>query len=145
MAGELIIKNGLRVSGSITATVGLTGSFSGSISNATTASYALTASALLGSVTSASFAATSSFPWFPTGSNIAYVGGNVGIGTTNPTYKLQVQADGAGLYVLGASVSPFTQTIARFVYGGNGNTIDIENQGGKASIQARTQQEQMFW
>lgn len=60
MAGELIIKNGLRVSGSIIATAGLTGSFSGSISNATTASYALTASALLGSVTSASFAATAS-------------------------------------------------------------------------------------
>lgn len=121
MPGELIVKNGLRVSGSIIATAGLTGSFSGSITNATTASYALTASVLLGSVISASFASTasywsgsilnatsasyaltasnsltasfastSSFPWFRTGSNIAYVGGNVGIGTATPSAKLTV-------------------------------------------------------
>jgi hypothetical protein len=63
--------------------------------------------------------------------------GNVGIGTTNPTYKLQVNGDGDGLYVVGANTSPYTQTIASFVYGGNGNSINIENQGGKASIQAR--------
>jgi hypothetical protein len=63
--------------------------------------------------------------------------GNVGIGTTSPSYKLQVQADGAGLYVSAASVSPFTQDIAVFRYGGNGNAVKIENQGGKAAIQAR--------
>ena len=44
MAGELIVKNGLRVSGSIVATTGFTGSFSGSI---TSASFAATASVLL--------------------------------------------------------------------------------------------------
>ena len=63
--------------------------------------------------------------------------GNVGINTTSPSYKLQVQADGAGLYVSAASVSPFTQDIAVFRYGGNGNAVKIENQGGKAAIQAR--------
>lgn len=51
-----------------------TGSFTGSATTAVTASYAL----------------TSSFPWFQTGSNIAYVGGNVGINTTSPLYRLDV-------------------------------------------------------
>lgn len=66
MAGELIVKNGLRVSGStiisgsVTAT-SFTGSYSGSISNATSASYAATASVLLGSVVSASYALSASF------------------------------------------------------------------------------------
>ena len=51
MANEFVVKNGLivsgsaRVQGSVTAT-SFTGSFSGSISNAVTASYALTASSV---------------------------------------------------------------------------------------------------
>ena len=33
---------------------------------------------------------SSSYPWFTTGSNIAYVGGNVGIGIVSPVNKLDV-------------------------------------------------------
>ena len=86
------------------------GSFTGSLfgtsswsSNAVTASYvvtAQTASYVLNAVSSSfavsssravssSFALTSSFPWFQTGSNIAYIGGNVGIGTA-PSTSLHV-------------------------------------------------------
>jgi len=63
--------------------------------------------------------------------------GNVGVGTSTPNFKLTVQANDAGLLVSGANVSPFTQIIASFVYGGNGNTINVENRGGRASFQAR--------
>lgn len=68
MANEFIIKNGLIVqgggaiiSGSVTVIGGITGSVSGSMENATSASFAATASFLQGSIESASYALTASF------------------------------------------------------------------------------------
>lgn len=58
---KVIISGSNAVLTSVTATSGFTGSLSGSATSATSASYALTAQTLLGSVTSASFASTASF------------------------------------------------------------------------------------
>jgi hypothetical protein len=58
--GSAIITGSLIVTGSTISTLGFTGSLFGTASNSTTASYALTAQTLLGSVTSASYAATAS-------------------------------------------------------------------------------------
>ena len=69
------------ITGSLIVTQGITGSFSGSISNATSASYAATASYALNAGDSV---------WTGSAGNIYYNGGNVGIGTTNPAYKLDV-------------------------------------------------------
>lgn len=68
MANEFRIKNGLIIdnggvviTGSLQISNGITGSFNGTSSNSITSSYALTAQNLLGSVTSASYSATSSY------------------------------------------------------------------------------------
>jgi hypothetical protein len=60
----------------------------------TTDEYYHLTSASYVSITSntSSNALTSSYPWFDTGSNIAYVGGNVGINTATPTATLQIAA-----------------------------------------------------
>lgn len=60
-----------------------TGSFTGSATTAVTASYAL----------------TSSFPWFQTGSNIAYVGNNVGIAETNPRLRFTINTPAGGYWI----------------------------------------------
>lgn len=41
-------------------------------------------------VVSSSYSLSSSYPWFQTGSNIAYMGGNVGIGTSSTVNRLDV-------------------------------------------------------
>jgi hypothetical protein len=92
------------ITGSLNAT-SLTGSLLGTSSwalNSISSSYALTASYWSGSITStisASYAATSSFPWFQTGSNIAYVGGNVGIAETNPKSRFTIQTPAGGYWI----------------------------------------------
>lgn len=60
-----------------------TGSFTGSATTAVTASFAL----------------TSSFPWFQTGSNIAYVGNNVGIAETNPRLRFTINTPAGGYWI----------------------------------------------
>ena len=57
--------------------------------------------------------------------------GNVAIGTTAATYKLNVVSLTEGLFVQGANSSPFNQKIAEFKYGGNGNSLYIQNVGGQ--------------
>jgi hypothetical protein len=70
----------------VSSSFALSSSFAVSSSNTISSSYTLSSSYAL----SSSFALTSSFPWFQTGSNIAYVGGNVGIGVANPTTNLDL-------------------------------------------------------
>ena len=77
MAGELIVKNGLRVSGSVLATIGFTGSFSGSFSGSFAGSIATS--------TSASFSATASYINPLTQSVIIK-----GTGTTSATNALSI-------------------------------------------------------
>lgn len=112
--GNSLIKGNLNVIGTITGS--LTGSTYGTSSWAVTASYALSSNNLssgssyninvawASSSMSSSYsttAATSSFPWFVTGSNVAYMGGNVGINTTTPAYTLQINGS------LGAKTKSF--------------------------------------
>lgn len=77
----------------------ITSSFTGSLlGTASYASVAQTASYILNAISS-SYATTSSFPWFQTGSNIAYIGGNVGIGETNPRTKFTMQGSAGGYWI----------------------------------------------
>ena len=64
----------------------ITGSFTGSFTGS-------------GLISSASYAATSSFPWFQTGSNIAYVGNNIGIAETNPRLRFTINTPGGGYWI----------------------------------------------
>jgi hypothetical protein len=72
-------------------------------------------------------------------SNGAIIEGNVGIGTTTPSYKLELVATNNqnGFFVSAADTSPFNAKIATFRYAANANDVCIEAQGGKAAIQAR--------
>jgi hypothetical protein len=86
----------LEVIGNVKAT-SFTGSFSGSITHAVSASYALTASYALNAGDSI---------WTGSAGNIYYSGGNVGIGTASPGYKLDVTGDinvNSGVYRIGGN------------------------------------------
>lgn len=80
--GSLKVSGSTTITGSLIVTNGITGSFSGS-----------------GLISSSSFASTSSYPWFLTGSNIAYNGNNVGINETNPRSRLTVQGSAGGYWI----------------------------------------------
>ena len=114
MANEFIARNGFRsqnnsdITGSLNVTAGITGSFTGSLTGiATTASYVnpLVQNVL---VTGSLTVSSSNANQFQVGSNLVYVSssGNVGIGTTSPSYLLDVngtakiQKDGVGTYSL---------------------------------------------
>jgi hypothetical protein len=70
-SGTLDFPNGLTVTGSTLSTTGFTGSLSGSALTATSASYAATASLLLGSIVSSSYALTASYAMNGGGSGIS--------------------------------------------------------------------------
>ena len=133
---SLIAGGGTTISSSyaLSASFSTTASFAQNFNPSATASYAISASQAISSsysstssyALSASNALTASFPWFQTGSNIAYVGGNVGIGTATPSTRLNV--DGATLLQGG-------QTTVR----GSGTTsattaFRVENANASASI-----------
>jgi hypothetical protein len=88
------------ITGSLIVTQGITGSFSGSITNAVSASYAATASYALNAGDSV---------WTGSAGNIYYSGGNVGIGTASPNTKLHVWNSNTGNNV---EVARFTSAYA---------------------------------
>ena len=61
-------------------------------------------------------------------------GGNVGVGTTNPTAKTEIYTTTTGLKVSGAGEAPYTQKIAQFTFLGNSNSLNIENVRGQTGI-----------
>jgi hypothetical protein len=101
-----------------------TGSFSGSFEGFHTGLFT-------GSFTGSLFgtssnALTASFPWFQTGSNIAYVGGNVGIGTGTPSARLNV--NGTTLLQGGQTTLRGAGTTSATI------TFRVENANASASI-----------
>ena len=124
MANEFIARNGVialnnsQITGSLNVAGGITGSFSG------TASYALTAS----------YAATSSFANSFTASNVT-ITGNLGIGTANPSFPLEVSSTSTTL--LARFTSNQTNAAIRLVNSsaGLGRTYSIgSGNSGSAAI-----------
>ena len=117
----LVVNGDTIITGSITTSVGFTGSFSGSLTG--TASYSTTAQSVVGSVTSASYATTASFV-NPLKQNVTVTGSLVvsGSGATIEVYgdKLivgTVGGDEGGEILLGKPVTNTTLV-------GSGITID---------------------
>jgi hypothetical protein len=106
-----------------------TGSFSGSFVGSHTGSFT-------GSFTGSLFgtssnALTASFPWFQTGSNIAYVGGNVGIGTATPSFRLDISGSGRvtnNLTVTGSTVLRGPGTVTSSI------ALQVVNSNNSASL-----------
>ena len=118
---------------------GLSGSWaSSSISSsyASTASYALNAGGSSNNSSSwASASLSSSYPWFQTGSNIAYVGGNVGIGTATPTASLEVVGE---LRFAGARNTWYANDSGPYIFRTGGSAGDFGAEAGHLAIQARS-------
>jgi hypothetical protein len=127
----------LEVNGNVKA-VSFTGSFSGSITHAVSASYAVTASYALNAADSV---------WTGSGANIYYNLGNVGIGTTSPSYKLDV--NGIGNFSNGFS-DPSSETGYRLKFYDNGGIyndagIGLDGSGGGSEIMWFNALEGFYW
>ena len=108
------------ITGSLIVTQGITGSFSGSATNAISASYAATASYALNAGDSI---------WTGSAGNIYYSGGNVGIGTTVPSAKLEVYGVNGSIAILGSgyTLNPVPMLIGQ--YTSTKGYIQVPNQG----------------
>jgi hypothetical protein len=129
--------NSLNVTTNVTAQ-SFTGSFSGSITHAVSASYAVTASYALNAADSV---------WTGSGANIYYNLGNVGIGTTSPSYKLDV--NGIGNFSNGFS-DPSSETGYRLKFYDNGGIyndagIGLDGSGGGFEIMWFNALEGFYW
>lgn len=75
----------------------------------------------------ASWASASSYPWRPTGSNISYIGGNVGIGLVEPTDYLDVDFSAAsqkGITIRNSSAN--SNAASTITFGNDNSTAGVQ-------------------